>query len=105
MNASLPSVDEAGLARALASGPTLLEIGAPWCTACKALAATLRQMAPFLEPRVRWVYLDSEAFPGTAAKYGVMALPTLLLFREGKVVDRRVGALGRANLESFLGGP
>lgn len=100
MNVPLPSVDDATFDRTVASGTTLVQAGAPWCTACRTLAATLAQMA--LGPGVRAVHLDVAESPGTAARLGIAALPTLLLFREGALVARRTGSAGRSAIQAFL---
>lgn len=104
MDTPFPAVDDATFREAVASGTTLVDVWAPWCGACRTLGATLQQLAPALDPALKVVQLDSEANPATAAAFGVMALPTLLLFRDGALVGRRVGALGRQGILAFVAG-
>jgi thioredoxin-like negative regulator of GroEL len=102
MNTPFLLVDDVTFAQTIASGLALVEIGAPWCGACKSLAATLLQMAPSLEPKVKLVQMNAEDCPGITGRFGVKALPTMLLFRDGRLVNRRVGASSRSAIEDFL---
>jgi len=104
MNAPAFPPDGKALADAIAQGDTLVDVWAPWCGACKALGLVLDQMAPALPPGLKVEKVNMEEAPDTMAFLGVQSLPTLLLFREGRLVNRRVGSGSRSAVEAFLAG-
>ncbi len=79
----------------------LLDVWAPWCGPCKAMAPQFEAAAQRLEPRVRLVKLNSDAEPNAAAKLGVQGIPALFLFKDGKVVARQSGAMPAAQLVAW----
>lgn len=85
------------------SGLVALEFGAEWCGACKVMAPALEQVARELEGKVRFYSIDSDVNPRTVTRFAVRALPTILLFRDGALVDRIVGAQSGAALRARLG--
>ena len=68
----------------------LVDIWAPWCGPCLALAPVLEEVAKE-NPNIVVAKLNQDENPGTAQNYGVMGLPTMLLFKNGELVDRIVG--------------
>ena len=72
--------------------PILVDCYAPWCGPCKMVVPQLQAAAKHFGPDVRVVKIDSDKFPGFASKYQVEALPTMMLFQNGQVVDRLEGA-------------
>ena len=84
------------------SQPVLLDFWAEWCTPCKMIAPTLDVIADEYKDRLRVVKLNIDENPRTPAKYNVRGIPTLLLFRDGTVAAQQVGAVSKAQLESFL---
>jgi len=85
-----------------ASGPVLVDYWAAWCGPCKMIAPLLDEAAKQFEGRVTIAKLDVDANPDTAAKFGVRGIPTLMLFKDGKAVATKVGALTKSQLGSFL---
>jgi thioredoxin 1 len=85
-----------------AGTPVLLDFTATWCQPCKAIAPLLEAMVPEYQGRLKIMKLDVDENPGTAMKYMVRSIPTLLLFKDGKVVDQRVGAVNRKALDEFV---
>ncbi|MCE9666453.1 thioredoxin [Myxococcus stipitatus] len=79
--------------------PVLVDFTAPWCPPCRFIGPILEALAVEYRGRMKMAKLDVDAHPATASQYGVRALPTLLIFKEGKVVRQIVGALPRAKLE------
>ncbi|HEX2100669.1 MAG TPA: thioredoxin [Candidatus Synoicihabitans sp.] len=73
------------------AGLVLVDFWAPWCGPCKALAPALVELARVDADRVQVVKVDTDEEPDLATRYGIRALPTLLFFRDGQVVDQIVG--------------
>ena len=82
--------------------PVLVDFWATWCGPCKALAPHLENLAEEHAGKVKIVKLNVEKNPGTATKYGVRALPTLLMFKGGEVVDKMMGNPGPKKLRDFV---
>ena len=85
-----------------ATVPVVVDCWAAWCGPCRAVAPVLARAAVSHAGHLKLVKLDTEAAPGTAARLGIRSIPALLLYRDGQLVDRRVGALGDAALEQWL---
>ena len=88
-------VDAARLRRHVEKGdlPVLVDLWAPWCGPCKMMAPAFVEAARTLEPEVRLLKANTEAHPDLAVHLGVQSIPTLVLFRGGREVARRSGAL------------
>jgi thioredoxin 1 len=83
------------------SKPVLVDFWASWCHPCKMLAPVLEEAAAEVTGvTVGKVNVDEES--SLAEKYGVMSIPTLLLFKDGKLVKRGVGAMPKANIIEFM---
>ena len=85
-----------------ASQPVLLDFWAEWCSPCKMIAPILDAIANDYKDRLRVVKLNIDENPKTPPKYNIRGIPTLLLFRNGTVAAQQVGAVSKAQLESFL---
>ena len=85
--------------------PVLVDFFAEWCGPCKAMAPALEQLAAELEGKVKVVKLDVDQNPAVTGTYGIRAMPTLMLFKGGKVAAQHVGALvQKKKLEDWING-
>ena len=82
--------------------PVLVDLWAEWCPPCHAVAPVLDEIAAEYPGRLRVTKVDVDAQPEVAARYGVMTLPTLLVFVGGQPVKRLVGARGKRHLLAEL---
>jgi thioredoxin 1 len=82
--------------------PVLVEFGAAWCPPCRMLAPVLDEVAEERFSQLRVLTVDVDANPLTQGRYGVMSLPTLLLFVGGKPVRQAIGFMSKGRLLAFL---
>ncbi len=78
--------------------PVLVDLWAAWCGPCRMIAPIIEQLAQALAGRVRVAKLNIDENPVTAARYHVQSIPTLLIFQNGEVKDRIVGAAPKAEI-------
>ena len=83
--------------------PVLVDFWAAWCGPCKVMGPTIDAVAEDYAGKVKVGKLDVDQNGGTAARYNIRGIPTLLLFKGGQVVEQRVGAIGKSDVEKLLG--
>ena len=101
---SVREIDDATFQDAINRGarPALVDFWAPWCPPCRALAPTIEAIAEQFDGRADVAKLDIDRNPETAAAHGIRSIPTVLIFRDGQVVDRIAGLQPRARYERAL---
>ena len=83
-------------------GPVLVDYWAEWCGPCKMIAPILDEVARDYGDKVRVVKVNVDENQSIPARYGIRGIPTLMLFRNGAVVETKVGAMSKSQLTQFL---
>ena len=83
--------------------PVVVDVWAPWCGPCRAMAPEFEKAAQSLEPRARFLKLNSDKEQHIASRLGIRSIPTMLLFREGKEIGRVSGAMSAEQIGRWLG--
>ena len=87
------------------SEPVLVDFFAEWCGPCKAMAPALEAVATEMKGKVKIAKLDVDQNPAVTQKYTIQAMPTLMIFKDGKKVAERVGALTqKKQLQDWING-
>jgi thioredoxin 1 len=82
--------------------PVLVDFWAPWCGPCRMVAPILEELAKEYDGKVKVVKINVDDSPNTAGEYGVRSIPTLILFKDGKVFEQTVGAQSKENLTQLV---
>lgn len=82
--------------------PALVDFWASWCAPCRAIAPTIEEMAAQYNGKVRVTKMNVDENPATPGKYGVRGIPTLILFKDGKVLDQLVGAVPKTQIKDLI---
>jgi len=82
--------------------PVLVDYWAEWCGPCRMLAPILEDLAKDYEGKITILKLDVDQNPNTAAKFGIRGIPTLMLYKNGKMVASRSGFLSKDKLSDFI---
>ncbi len=82
--------------------PVIIDFWAEWCAPCRQIAPIIKELAEKYGDQVKIVKMDIDAHPQTPGKYGVRAIPTILAFKGGQVVEQIQGARPKADFEAMI---
>jgi len=84
--------------------PVLVDFWAEWCGPCRQVAPVLEEVAGELAGKIKIVKLNVDENPNIASKYGVQSIPTLMIFKNGEMASRQIGAAPKAKIVQWING-
>lgn len=82
--------------------PAVVDFWAPWCGPCKAIGPILEELAGTFGDRIKFTKCNVDDNPGTPGKFGIKAIPTLIFFKDGKVMEQITGMVAKNKLEDAI---
>jgi thioredoxin 1 len=90
-------LDDSNFTSTVATGVTLVDFWAPWCGPCRMIAPLIDKVAERVQGKAKVAKINTDEGQDSAMQYGVQSIPTLIIFKDGKEVERLVGASQREN--------
>ena len=82
--------------------PAFVDFWAPWCGPCRIIGPIVEELAPSYKEKAIIAKMNVDENPQVAQRYGITSIPTLMMFKDGKLVDRAVGAMPKGELQKFI---
>jgi thioredoxin 1 len=100
---AVQQITDADFEQVVNSGkPVFIDFWAPWCGPCRIIGPIVEELAPNYEGKAIIAKMNVDENQQVPMKFGVTSIPTLIMFKEGKMVDRAIGAMPKANLQAFI---
>ena len=95
-------LDKQSIENSIKEGVSLVDFWAPWCGPCRMIAPVIEQLAQEFEGKAKICKINTEVEQDLTIEYGIRSIPTILFFKDGKIVDQVIGATTKAALEERL---
>lgn len=82
--------------------PVVVDLWAEWCGPCHMVSPVLEELAEEYDERVRFAKIDVDSNSSIAVQFGIMSIPTVMLFKDGEAVDKMIGARGKGDYKAWI---